>query len=248
MPQLKIATFNVNGIRSRLNPLLQWLDKAKPDVACLQELKAPEEAFPIDAIRDAGYGAIWHGQRSWNGVAILARGADPVESRRVVKVANDDGTKQIAMLLTMQNTLREPQKEEYLAWQVRPHMLTSGRRKQLPKVVLDNRSVPDGDLARERCAYPPIAIGGCVGKRLYRGQNVERVRQNDLITRPRSLQAGDDLSVIGEIVDEFSLDRQLHSVLDFRNGTNTLQDLSRLSLKLLLPAGTSIVCADEHRN
>jgi exodeoxyribonuclease-3 len=82
MPQLKIATFNVNGIRSRLNPLLQWLDKARPDVACLQELKAPDDAFPIDAIRDAGYGAIWHGQRSWNGVAILARGADPVESRR----------------------------------------------------------------------------------------------------------------------------------------------------------------------
>jgi len=82
MAQLKIATFNVNGIRSRLNPLLQWLDKAKPDVACLQELKAPDDAFPIDAIRDAGYGAIWHGQRSWNGVAILARGADPVESRR----------------------------------------------------------------------------------------------------------------------------------------------------------------------
>jgi len=82
MPQLKIATFNVNGIRSRLNPLLQWLDKSKPDIACLQELKAPDDVFPIDAIRDAGYGAIWHGQRSWNGVAILARGADPVESRR----------------------------------------------------------------------------------------------------------------------------------------------------------------------
>jgi len=82
MPQLKIATFNVNGIRSRLNPLLQWLEKSKPDVACLQELKAPDDAFPIDAIREVGYGAIWHGQRSWNGVAILARGADPVESRR----------------------------------------------------------------------------------------------------------------------------------------------------------------------
>ena len=82
MPQLKIATFNVNGIRSRLAPLLQWLEREQPDIACLQELKAPDDAFPIDAIRAAGYGAIWHGQRSWNGVAILARGADPIESRR----------------------------------------------------------------------------------------------------------------------------------------------------------------------
>lgn len=82
MPQLKIATFNVNGIRSRLAPLLQWLQKEQPDIACLQELKAPDDAFPIDAIRAAGYGALWHGQKSWNGVAILARGADPLESRR----------------------------------------------------------------------------------------------------------------------------------------------------------------------
>jgi exodeoxyribonuclease-3 len=82
MPQLKIATFNVNGIRSRLSPLLQWLAREQPDVVCLQELKAPDEAFPIAAIREAGYGALWQGQRSWNGVAILARGADPVESRR----------------------------------------------------------------------------------------------------------------------------------------------------------------------
>jgi len=82
MPALKIATFNVNGIRSRLAPLLQWLEREQPDIACLQELKAPDESFPIDAIREAGYGALWHGQRSWNGVAILSRGADPVESRR----------------------------------------------------------------------------------------------------------------------------------------------------------------------
>jgi exodeoxyribonuclease III len=90
MPQLKIATFNVNGIRSRLAPLLQWLEREQPDIACLQELKAPDEAFPIDAIHAAGYGAIWHGQRSWNGVAILARGADPIESRRGLPGDPDD--------------------------------------------------------------------------------------------------------------------------------------------------------------
>lgn len=79
---MKIATFNINGIRPRLPILLQWLKREKPDIACLQELKAEDGLFPVQQINDAGYGAIWHGQRSWNGVAILARGADPEESRR----------------------------------------------------------------------------------------------------------------------------------------------------------------------
>jgi exodeoxyribonuclease-3 len=79
---MRIATFNVNGIGSRLPALLQWLDESKPDVACLQELKAPQEKFPLEAIREAGYGAIWHGQKSWNGVAILARGTEPEEVGR----------------------------------------------------------------------------------------------------------------------------------------------------------------------
>jgi len=79
---VKIATFNVNGVNGRLSVLQRWLQEAKPDVVCLQELKAPQEKFPIKAIRDAGYGAIWHGQKSWNGVAILVRGTHPVESRR----------------------------------------------------------------------------------------------------------------------------------------------------------------------
>ena len=82
MNPLKLATFNVNGIKSHLPHLLQWLEKEAPDVACLQELKALDASFPIAEIRAAGYGAIWHGQRSWNGVAILARGTDPVLVRR----------------------------------------------------------------------------------------------------------------------------------------------------------------------
>ena len=77
---MKIATFNVNGIR--LDVLLEWLKTSKPDIACLQELKAPDEKFPLREIEKAGYGAIWHGQKSWNGVAILARGAQPEERRR----------------------------------------------------------------------------------------------------------------------------------------------------------------------
>ncbi len=79
---MKIATFNVNGIRSRLPNLIEWLQRESPDVVCLQELKAADEAFPAMALIAAGYESIWHGQKSWNGVAILARGAKPVEVRR----------------------------------------------------------------------------------------------------------------------------------------------------------------------
>jgi exodeoxyribonuclease-3 len=79
---MKIATYNVNGVNGRLPVLLEWLAEAKPDVVCLQELKAPQEKFPEDAIREAGYGAIWLGQKSWNGVAILTRGEAPHETRR----------------------------------------------------------------------------------------------------------------------------------------------------------------------
>ncbi|MFC4727318.1 exodeoxyribonuclease III [Coralloluteibacterium thermophilus] len=82
MPTLRVATFNINGIRSRLDILLRWLAEAAPDIVCLQELKAPDAAFPAEALRAAGYGALWHGQRSWNGVAILARGMAPLETRR----------------------------------------------------------------------------------------------------------------------------------------------------------------------
>jgi exodeoxyribonuclease-3 len=81
---MRIATYNINGIGARLPNLLRWLDERSPDVACLQELKAPQEKFPEKEIRDAGYGVIWHGQKSWNGVAILARGTDPKEMRRVL--------------------------------------------------------------------------------------------------------------------------------------------------------------------
>lgn len=87
---LRIATFNVNGITSRLPRLLEWLEESGPDVACLQELKTSDEKFPAAAIEKAGYGAIWHGQKSWNGVAILARGCEPVETRRGLPDGGDD--------------------------------------------------------------------------------------------------------------------------------------------------------------
>lgn len=81
---MRIATYNVNGVNGRLPVLLRWLEETKPDIACLQELKAPQEKFPEQAIKDAGYKAIWHGQKSWNGVAILSRNGDIEERRRVL--------------------------------------------------------------------------------------------------------------------------------------------------------------------
>ena len=76
---MKIATYNVNGVNGRLPVLLRWLEESKPDIVCLQELKAPQEKFPEEAIKQAGYDAIWFGQKSWNGVAILSRVGKPEE-------------------------------------------------------------------------------------------------------------------------------------------------------------------------
>lgn len=87
---MKIATFNVNGVNGRLAALLPWLKEAAPDVVCLQELKS--ETFPLRAVGEAGYEAVWRGEKSWNGVAILARGKRPIETRRALP--GDDGDRQ----------------------------------------------------------------------------------------------------------------------------------------------------------
>jgi exodeoxyribonuclease-3 len=87
---MKIATYNVNGVNGHLPVLLRWLKEAAPDIACLQELKAPQEKFPESALLDAGYKAVWHGQKSWNGVAILSRLEQPTELRRVLPGDPDD--------------------------------------------------------------------------------------------------------------------------------------------------------------
>jgi len=87
---VKVATFNINNINRRLPNLLAWLRAAKPDVAALQELKAADAEFPASAIEKAGYGAVWRGQRTWNGVAILARDADPVLTRTELPGDRDD--------------------------------------------------------------------------------------------------------------------------------------------------------------
>ena len=87
---MKVVTYNVNGIKARLPRLVEYLTEAQPDVVCLQELKASDETFPIQEIREAGYGAVWHGQKSWNGVAVLARDTDPVERQRGLEGEPED--------------------------------------------------------------------------------------------------------------------------------------------------------------
>lgn len=87
---VKIATYNVNGVNGRLEVLLRWLELVSPDIVCLQELKAPDEKFPAKALEAAGYGAIWHGQKSWNGVAILGKGKEPLLTRKGLPGGSDD--------------------------------------------------------------------------------------------------------------------------------------------------------------
>ncbi len=90
MASLKVATFNVNNVNTRLANLLEWLERESPDIVCLQELKAADNQFPVLELRKAGYGAIWRGQRLWNGVAILSKGKDPIELRRELPGDPDD--------------------------------------------------------------------------------------------------------------------------------------------------------------
>jgi exodeoxyribonuclease-3 len=87
---MKIATFNVNGVNGRLPQLLEWLADAQPDVVCLQELKTPQDKFPEATLRDVGYHSAWVGQKSWNGVAILSRGSEPVVTRRALPGDDED--------------------------------------------------------------------------------------------------------------------------------------------------------------
>ncbi len=124
---MKIATYNVNGVNGRLPVLLRWLKETAPDVACLQELKAPQENFPLQAIEEAGYHAIWHGQKSWNGVAILAKNTKPEEICRVLPGDPEDshsrfiearvnGIRVVCLYLPNGNPVPGPKYDYKLKW------------------------------------------------------------------------------------------------------------------------------------
>ena len=87
---MRIATYNINGMTARLPLLLRWLEQTRPDIVCLQELKSPQDRFPQEELAGRGYQAIWHGQKSWNGVAILSRGGPPAETHRGLAGDPDD--------------------------------------------------------------------------------------------------------------------------------------------------------------
>jgi exodeoxyribonuclease-3 len=157
---MKIATFNVNGISARRAGLIKWLETESPDVVCLQELKALPEAFPEDAIKEAGYGAVWHGQRSWNGVAILQKGAVPVETGRGLRGdPNDEQSRYIeadvgglivaSLYLPNGNPQPGPKFDYKLAWFERLIVHAESLRKSRKPVVLagDYNVVPtDADV------------------------------------------------------------------------------------------------------
>ncbi|MDP3174056.1 MAG: exodeoxyribonuclease III [Phenylobacterium sp.] len=155
---MRIATYNVNGVNGRLVNLLDWLADTAPDVVCLQELKAPQERFPLAEIEAAGYGAIWHGQKSWNGVAILARDAQPIETRRGLPGdAQDTQSRYIeaavggvivaSLYAPNGNPQPGPKFEFKLAWyeRLRTHMLWLASTKQ-PVVVAGDFNVMPTDL------------------------------------------------------------------------------------------------------
>jgi exodeoxyribonuclease-3 len=155
---MKIATFNINGLGARLPRLLEWLERAGPDVACLQELKAPSERFPHGELRELGYEAIWHGQKSWNGVAILARGEAPVERRRALPGDPDDvhsryieaevrGLIVGCLYLPNGNPAPGPKFDYKLAWFQRLHVHAADLLKQgVPAVLAGDFNVMPTDL------------------------------------------------------------------------------------------------------
>lgn len=159
---MKIATFNINNVNRRLPNLLAWLADARPDVVALQELKCSDARFPVAALRDAGYGAVWQGEKTWNGVAILAHGRDPVLIRTALPGDPDDGQSRyieaavagvvIASLYAPNGNPRPGPKFDYkLAWLKRLETHARGLLKQNVPVVLagDYNVVPT-----DRDIYP----------------------------------------------------------------------------------------------
>jgi len=88
---MKLVTYNINGINKRISNLLEWLSESKPDIVCLQELKASQASFPEGVLRQVGYESVWLGEPAWNGVAILSRGSSPVLTRSTLPGDPTDG-------------------------------------------------------------------------------------------------------------------------------------------------------------
>ena len=161
--RLKIASYNINGINPRLPVLLRWLESFEPDIACLQELKCTDEAFPAAEIEKLGYAAIWHGQPRWNGVAILSRVGEPVETHRGLPDDPDSSQSRYLeaavcgliignLYLPNGNPWPGPKFDYKLAWMERlhdhaSHLLASG----LPAMLIGDFNV----IPTDRDVYKP---------------------------------------------------------------------------------------------
>jgi exodeoxyribonuclease III len=152
---MRIATYNINGIKARLPRLLEWLDETRPDIACLQEIKTQDEGFPAAEFEKLGYGAIWHGQKSFNGVAILAHNAQPVETQRGLPGDPEDeqsryleadvhGIRVASIYLPNGNPLPGPKFDYKLAWmkRLRAHAATLAALELPVALVGDYNVVP----------------------------------------------------------------------------------------------------------
>jgi len=160
---MKIATFNINGLNARLPGLLKWLADSSPDVACLQELKTPHDKFPLSTIEEAGYKAVWHGQKSWNGVAILAKAdlklqeigrglpGDPADEQSRYIEARVDDTIVCCLYLPNGNPAPGPKFDSKMAWMDRLHEKAQALVQLKESVVmLGDYNVIPGDLDAKR--------------------------------------------------------------------------------------------------
>ncbi len=163
---MKIATFNINGIRARLPRLIEWLTETRPDIACLQEIKTQDEGFPIKDIEDAGYGAIWHGQKGFNGVAILALGTTPAEVRRGLEGEPEDehsryieadvmGLRVASIYLPNGNPQPGPKFDYKLRWMTRLRQRAAQiRAEEVPAVLAGDYNV----IPHDRDVWKPAAM------------------------------------------------------------------------------------------
>ncbi len=168
MPKMKIASFNINGIKARLPRLLEWLEETRPAVACLQEIKTQDEHFPAEEFEKIGYHAIWHGQKGFNGVAILADGTMPVEVQRGLPGDDADeqsryleaevfGLRVACIYLPNGNPLPGPKFDYKLAWMERLRTrLRAIAGQEVPAIVLGDFNV----IPEDKDVWAPAAMAG----------------------------------------------------------------------------------------
>lgn len=163
---MRIASFNINGVKARLPRLIEWLEETRPTIACLQEIKSQDEGFPADEFEKIGYHAIWHGQKGFNGVAILADGVKPVETQRTLPGDPEDdhsryieadvnGVRVACIYLPNGNPVPGPKFDYKLAWMERLRARMAALwAQEIPCVVLGDYNV----IPQDKDVWSPRAM------------------------------------------------------------------------------------------